>query len=223
MGAVPQNKDLYARLERLERAVNNMQRQSTLASASISEGNLTVRRGGNIRVIDGGSITGEGEGNLDWEGDAHFGGDLTIDGDTTLGGNLTFAPGVIPPAALSARSETVTVSATRTGNGGTFAGRVTVNPPSWAETASVLNLVSLYGEDPEGDPRTWDAQSWIDGEASDIFPSFFVRMSTSHASVFQSRTLDGSSFQIGVNATTVGGTGSIGWTAHFSSIVIYTN
>ncbi len=86
MGGVPRSNDLGSRLDRLERAVSNLQRQSTLSSASISEGNLTIRRGGSLRVIDGGSIVGEGEGSLDWEGDAHFGGDTDIGGDTTISG-----------------------------------------------------------------------------------------------------------------------------------------
>lgn len=96
MGGVPRSNDLGSRLVRLERAVGNLQRQSTLSSASISEGNLTVRRGGSIRVIDGGSIIGEGEGVLDWEGDAHFGGNLTAEGDTYLGGVVTYGPGNRP-------------------------------------------------------------------------------------------------------------------------------
>lgn len=88
MTATPDNKDVYSRLERLERAVGNLQRQSTLSSASISGGNLTVRRGGSIRVIDGGSLIGEGDGTLDWEGNAHFGSDLLIDGNTNIEGTL---------------------------------------------------------------------------------------------------------------------------------------
>src|SRR5690625_2420953 len=140
MGAVPQNKDLYARLERLERAVNNMQRQSTLSSASISEGNLTVRRGGNIRVIDGGSITGEGDGILDWEGDAHFGGNLTIDGNTTLGGNLQFGDNVSPPEAWARRTEPLTFGSSGGGLAVSRNQTVNVTMPSWAETASVIAI-----------------------------------------------------------------------------------
>lgn len=87
MGGVPRSSDLGSRLDRLERAVSNLQRQSTLSSASISEGNLTIRRGGSLRVIDGGSIIGEGEGNLDWEGPASFGGDTGIGGDLAITGN----------------------------------------------------------------------------------------------------------------------------------------
>lgn len=140
MGSVPQNQDTMARIARLERTVSNLQRQSTLSSASISEGNLTVRRGGSIRVIDDGSIVGEGTGVLDWEGDAHFGGNLVIDGDTTLGGNLTFGDEVIPPEALSLRTEARTFSASGTGNGNTRTQNVTVAVPSWAETVSVIAI-----------------------------------------------------------------------------------
>lgn len=67
MGGVPRSNDLGSRLDRLERAVSNLQRQSTLSSASISEGNLTIRRGGNIRVINGGSIS------------VHDGGDIVLE------------------------------------------------------------------------------------------------------------------------------------------------
>lgn len=166
MGGVPRSNDLGSRLDRLERAVSNLQRQSTLSSASISEGNLTVRRGGSIRVIDDGSIIGEGTGVLDWEGPASFGGDteisgdltvsgdtdivggldvsgttriggnLTIDGNTRLEGNLTFGDDSIPPAALSRRTEARTFSGTGTGNGTTRTQNVTVNVPSWAQTTS---------------------------------------------------------------------------------------
>lgn len=95
MTAVPSQKDLWSRIERLERQVGNLQRQSTLSSASISGGNLTIRRGGSLRVIDGGSIVGEGGGNLNWDGNASFGGDTSIGGNlgitgtTTIGGNTS--------------------------------------------------------------------------------------------------------------------------------------
>lgn len=61
----PQRNDLGSRLGRLEAAVSALQKQSTLSSASIGEGGLTIRRGGSIR--------GEGGGLLDWSGAARFG------------------------------------------------------------------------------------------------------------------------------------------------------
>lgn len=88
MGGVPRSNDLGSRLTRIERAIRDLQRNSTLNSASISEGTLTIRRGGRIRVIDNGSIIGEGTGVIDWAGDAHIGGDTHIDGNTTLGGDI---------------------------------------------------------------------------------------------------------------------------------------
>ncbi len=87
MGGVPRSNDLGSRLDRIERAIRDLQRNSTLNSASISEGTLTIRRGGRIRVIDNGSIIGEGTGVIDWAGDASFGGDTFIGGSTTISGD----------------------------------------------------------------------------------------------------------------------------------------
>lgn len=146
MTSVPSAKDSESRLLRLERAVRALERRSTLGSASISGGNLTVRGGGSIVVRDGGGLTGLGDGNLDWDGDAHFGGNLLIDGDTTLGGDLEFAPGVIPPAALSYRTEAKTFGSF-TGpivSSNTFTANATVTVPDWAEHTSVVVLSSVY-------------------------------------------------------------------------------
>lgn len=77
MAGVPRRTDLGSRLERLERAVAQLQRTSTLSSASISEGDLTVRRGGNIRVIDGGNIELQDEGQFRIGHDAQ----LIVEGD----------------------------------------------------------------------------------------------------------------------------------------------
>lgn len=127
-----------------------LQRTSTLSSASISEGNLTIRRGGNLRVIDGGSIIGEGDGDLEWEGDAsfggeldvtgetHIGGDLLIDGNTTLGGNLTFGSNTVPPEALVRRVEANTAGSNGSGTGTNRTQSVTLTPPAWAQTVSVM-------------------------------------------------------------------------------------
>src|SRR5699024_2086738 len=77
VAGVPRRTDLGSRLERLERAVAQLQRTSTLSSASISEGDLTVRRGGNIRVIDGGNIELQDEGQFRIGHDAQ----LIVEGD----------------------------------------------------------------------------------------------------------------------------------------------
>lgn len=82
MSGVPRSNDLGSRLERLERAVGELQRQSTLTSASIGSGGLTVR--------DNGSIRGLGTGLFDWNGD------MIIGGDTYFGGEVTYGPGNRP-------------------------------------------------------------------------------------------------------------------------------
>lgn len=77
MGSTPKNNDMMARLNRLEKRVSAMERTSTLTSASISEGDLTIRRGGNLRVIDGGNF------------DLRDGGDFNI----SDGGNIELRDG----------------------------------------------------------------------------------------------------------------------------------
>lgn len=146
MTGVPRSNDLGSRLERLERAVGILQRQSTLTSASIGSGGLTVR--------DNGSIRGIGTGLLDWQGpadfggDTHIGGDLVIDGNTALGGNLTFGDSVIPPEALTRRTEARTFGGVNTPGAGTntFSFSVAVTVPDWAQTTSVIAISTVYAE-----------------------------------------------------------------------------
>lgn len=106
MTAVPSQKDLWSRIERLERQVGNLQRQSTLSSASISGGNLTIRRGGSLRVIDGGSIVGEGGGNLNWDGPASFGGNTAIGGNLDITGTTLIGGDTSVTGSLSTRGDT---------------------------------------------------------------------------------------------------------------------
>lgn len=56
MSGTPRRTDLGSRIDRLEKEMAAMQRTSTLTSASISEGGLTIRRGGNLTVRDGGNV-----------------------------------------------------------------------------------------------------------------------------------------------------------------------
>lgn len=152
MAGVPRSNDYESRIQRLERAVGILQRQSTLTSASIGEGGLTVR--------DNGEIRGIGTGKLDWNGPAHFGGNtdiggqldvtgnthisgnLLIDGDTTLGGHLIFAPGSVPPEALSRRVESATAGSNGFSNSpvSNRTQSVNITPPSWAQTVSVMAI-----------------------------------------------------------------------------------
>lgn len=69
MGAVQPNRDLFSRVEMLERQVAAMERTTTLTSASISEGDLTVRRGGSIRLVDRGSLSVGEDASVVVEGD----------------------------------------------------------------------------------------------------------------------------------------------------------
>lgn len=165
MGGVPRSNDLGSRLDRLERAVSNLQRRSTLSSASISEGNLTVRRGGSIRVIDDGSIIGEGTGVLDWEGPASFGGDTEISGDlevsgsTYLGGTVTYGPGNRPAVVDANASQASGWQAT---NNGTVVS-TSISRPSGYSTAVVMVQANGFYNADFNVPR------------SDV-PSFFIRI-----------------------------------------------
>lgn len=147
MANIPERTDTGSRIDRLERAVRKMQTQSTLSSASISEGNLTIRRGGSLRIIDGGSILGEGEGSIDWEGDAHFGGDLSITGDTAITGTLELQEGIIGPGALSLRTEATTRATTDTTSPSTansFNLDMNVPVPDWAQSVSISTVGTVH-------------------------------------------------------------------------------
>lgn len=150
MAGVPRSSDFAARILQLERAVSVLQKQSTLTSASIGEGNLTIRHGGSLIVTDGGSIIGEGTGTLDWEGNAHFGGNLVVDGNTTLGGNLTFGDNTVPPEALARRVEAATFAGSNSGTSNQQDLNVTVSVPSWVQTTSCVAMGTAYAQAPDG-------------------------------------------------------------------------
>lgn len=218
MGGVPRSNDLGSRIDRLERAVANLQRQSTLSSASISEGNLTVRRGGSIRVIDDGSIIGEGTGELDWAGDAHFGGNLLIDGDTTLGGNLTFGDNVIPPEALMRRTEARTYSTNGDGNGNTRTQSLSVTMPTWAATASVIAIGTSAVTASSLQILSRISIGGQNGSEMTASSDLSVTVTAAHGRTFS----PSSSFTVSVFAGAQG-TGSHYWTQSLVVMAVFTN
>ncbi|MFW6598112.1 hypothetical protein ACOCHS_06240 [Propionibacteriaceae bacterium Y2011] len=138
--------------------IGTLRRDLDELSASVGKFGAIYSQSG-ITIRDGGTITGEGGGALDWSGDADFGGtldvtgaatiggtlnvtgDATFSGDTTLGGNLTFGNDTIPPEALSSRAEAKTFTVGNDGAGGMVTSRtisLTVTAPAWATATSCM-------------------------------------------------------------------------------------
>lgn len=128
------------------RRIDEMQRQLDMLRASVGRFGQSFTENG-IVVRNGGSIVGEGGGELDWSGDAHFGGDLDIDGTTSISGTLNLEAGIIGDNALASLVRAQSYRTTRTSYRPVQSAfnnivSVSVSPPSWATTVQIMAVAT---------------------------------------------------------------------------------
>lgn len=207
MSGAPRIKTLPETLKDLERRVRTMERSSRLNSASISQGNLTIRDGGSLILDDGGVARSSDyteSGNTGWQ----------IDGDgNAVFNSISIREGQIPV------SETTSTDMALSGHADLY-----FPGPEWATHAEVLVVASFSVTNAAGvPPMTGDFtfDLGIGGGSTVTSPKGYSNAHPGNTSIILATSLDFTAGTAGFNGSVTTPFGTVGPRLQMSTMITW--